>query len=108
MPAPNSEAIFSRVADIQILESFGATANVTVFVNEVNQPPILDSVPGQIINKGILVTIPFVARDSDLPANRLSFSLGSGAPAGASINPTNGVFTWRPGGTSQWPVKRRP
>ena len=62
-----------------------------------NQPPTLDSVATRIINKGILVTIPFVARDLDLPANRLTFSLGSGAPAGSGINPTNGVFTWRPG-----------
>jgi hypothetical protein len=29
--------------------------------------------------------------------NPLTFSLGTGAPAGATINPTNGVVTWTPG-----------
>ncbi len=32
---------------------------------------------------------------SDLPANTLTFSL-SGEPAGASIDPNTGVFTWTP------------
>jgi hypothetical protein len=39
-----------------------------------------------------------------LPPQQLAFSLGAGAPAGAAINPANGVFTWRPselqGGTT--------
>src|SRR5262249_13895256 len=34
------------------------------------------------------------ATDPDIPANHLTFSLGSGAPAGASIDPNSGVFTW--------------
>lgn len=36
MPAPNTSAIFSRVADIQILESFGTAANVTVDITTSN------------------------------------------------------------------------
>src|SRR6185369_4853087 len=36
------------------------------------------------------------ATDPDQPANTLTFSLEPGAPFGASINPTNGVFTWTP------------
>jgi hypothetical protein len=39
-----------------------------------------------------------VAADTDLPAQKLTFSLAN-APAGASVNPTNGVFTWRPNET---------
>ncbi|MBP7031561.1 MAG: tandem-95 repeat protein, partial [Anaerolineaceae bacterium] len=35
------------------------------------------------------------ATDADVPANTLAFSL-VGAPAGASINPTTGAFTWTP------------
>jgi hypothetical protein len=37
-----------------------------------------------------------VASDADLPANTLSFSLMPGAPAGASINPATGHFSWTP------------
>src|SRR5262249_50608941 len=36
-----------------------------------------------------------VATDPDIPANPLTFSL-VGAPAGAAINATTGVFTWTP------------
>src|SRR5204863_57651 len=37
-----------------------------------------------------------VVSDSDVPANTITFSLGTNAPAGASVNPTNGLFTWTP------------
>ena len=32
--------------------------------------------------------------DLDVPANRLTFSLEPGAPAGAAVNATNGYFHW--------------
>jgi hypothetical protein len=35
-------------------------------------------------------------RDEDSPTQRLVFSLGEGAPAGASIDPSSGRFTWTP------------
>jgi hypothetical protein len=38
----------------------------------------------------------FSADDPDLPAQSLTFSLETGAPAGASINPVSGLFTWTP------------
>src|SRR4029453_1545745 len=34
--------------------------------------------------------------DSDLAAQTLTYSLDEGAPLGASINPTTGVFSWAP------------
>jgi uncharacterized repeat protein (TIGR01451 family) len=37
-----------------------------------------------------------VADSSDIDTNRLTYSLDSGAPSGASINATTGVFTWTP------------
>jgi hypothetical protein len=42
------------------------------------------------------LTITNLAIDSDLPANILTFSLDSGAPDGAVIDPTDGTFTWTP------------
>lgn len=93
---PSTNLVSVRVTDNGI-PSLSATASVTVVVNEINQSPVLDPVATRIINKGIVTTIPFTARDPDLPANRLTFALGAGAPVGASIDPTNGVFSWRPG-----------
>ena len=42
-----------------------------------------------------LLTFTASATDADLPANTLTYSL-VGAPAGASIAPSTGVFTWTP------------
>jgi hypothetical protein len=36
------------------------------------------------------------ATDSDTPPQSLTFSLGSGAPASASIIPSTGLFSWTP------------
>ena len=45
---------------------------------------------------GTALVIKASASDVDSPANTLTFSLDPGAPTGAEINPTNGVFTWTP------------
>src|SRR5205807_6622681 len=37
-----------------------------------------------------------IATDTDQPPQTLTFSLGAGAPTGASIDPTSGRFAWRP------------
>jgi hypothetical protein len=42
------------------------------------------------------LTFTATATDPDIPANTLSFSLDEGAPAGAAIHSTTGVFTWTP------------
>src|SRR5947208_3964094 len=49
-----------------------------------------------MINELGTLVVTNTATDEDLPANPLTFSLEPGAPAGASINLTNGVFTWTP------------
>lgn len=65
-----------------------------VVVNEVNQPPVLAPIADQIIHAGSTLVITNTATDPDLPANLLTYSLDINAPAGTSINPTNGVFVW--------------
>ncbi len=68
-----------------------------VSVSEVNVAPVLASIGDKTVSQGETLTFTATASDSDLPANALVFSLDDGAPAGASINPTTGVFTWTPG-----------
>jgi uncharacterized repeat protein (TIGR03806 family) len=74
----NTTAVFSNVQT-------GAT----------NHPPVLSAITNRVAQSGSLVIVNASATDPD-PGNQLTFSLGTGAPAGASINNTNGVFTWRP------------
>ncbi len=68
---------------------------VTVTVNEVNVAPVLATIPNKTVNELALLTFTASATDADLPANTLTYSL-IGAPTGATINPTTGVFSWTP------------
>ncbi len=67
----------------------------TVVVNPANQPPVLSLIPDQAIYANTLLGFTANATDADFPAQTLTFSLGAGAPAGASITP-DGVFSWIP------------
>jgi hypothetical protein len=68
---------------------------ITVTVSEVNTAPVLDPIGSQSATTGELLTFSASASDGDLPANSLAYAL-AGAPAGASIDPTSGAFTWTP------------
>jgi uncharacterized repeat protein (TIGR01451 family) len=76
--------------------SLSATQSFTVVVNEVNEAPILAAIADQIVAEGETLIVIAEASDADIPANVLTFSLGTNAPVGASIDPTNGIFTWTP------------
>ena len=80
------------------------TNTFVIVVNEVNRPPVLSAISNQAAFVLESLVIASAASDPDIPTNSLHFSLGSGAPANANINPTNGVFSWTParnqGGTS--------
>jgi hypothetical protein len=63
----------------------------------VNLAPVLDPIANKTIYLTETVTFTAQATDPDFPAQTLTFSLDAGAPAGASIHPTTGVFSWTPG-----------
>ena len=94
----------------------GNVFTITVRVTDNGNPPLSDartfvisvlktnSVPqlsvggARVVNEGDVISFTATATDSDLPTQMLTFSLDpAGLPAGASINPSNGVFTWQPG-----------
>ncbi len=70
---------------------------ITIMVNDVNLPPVLAAIGAQSVKEGSPLTFTASATDPDLPADNLFFSLDPGAPVGATINPTTGVFNWTPG-----------
>lgn len=75
-----------------------STLAFSIVVNERNEAPSLDPIPDFTVGESTFLTHTNHAADTDLPAQRLSFSLEPGAPAGASIDPQSGVFTWPIGG----------
>jgi hypothetical protein len=48
------------------------------------------------VNEGELLSFTIAASDPDLPAQRLTFTLGAGAASGANVDPATGLFTWTP------------
>ena len=61
---------------------------------QANTAPTLASIPEQTINPGVTLTITNVASDAQSPPQTLTFSLLT-APAGASLDTSSGVFSWR-------------
>jgi hypothetical protein len=68
----------------------------TVALREPNTPPVLESIDKQMVFAGDTLAFSTKAVDEDQPANKLSFSLGTGSPAGATINAETGEFQWTP------------
>jgi hypothetical protein len=57
---------------------------------------VLSPISDQIAFPGIQLAVTNSATDGDFPTNILTYSLDPGAPAGAIIDPNNGLFTWTP------------
>ena len=77
--------------------NLSATQTFTVTVLETNSAPILIPIANQTVIEGQPLTVTNSASDADIPTQTLMFSLGTdNLPAGAQINPTNGIFTWTP------------
>lgn len=61
-----------------------------------NTPPLLMPAGDQTVTAGSPLAFTATATDPDVPCQTLAFSLDAGAPAGASIDPASGAFTWTP------------
>ena len=69
---------------------------VSIQVSEVNSAPTLATIGNKTVKEGDTLTFTASASDADLPQNTLTFSLAPGAPAGATIDPATGAFSWKP------------
>jgi hypothetical protein len=70
------------------------SALVTITVNESNTPPALAAVANRAVALGEVVSFTATATDNDLPAQLITFDFAITPPAGATVNATNGLFTW--------------
>ncbi|MFO1487792.1 MAG: hypothetical protein U1F65_04870 [Verrucomicrobiota bacterium] len=72
---------------------------VNVLITTTNAPntaaPTLVAISNRTLTAGATLTFTNSAADADFPPQTLTYSLLN-APLGAGINPSNGIFTWRP------------
>jgi Big-like domain-containing protein/putative Ig domain-containing protein len=73
-----------------------ADADLVITVTEVNQAPALAVGTSQTVSLGQTLTFAALGSDADIPVQALTYGLSGAVPAGATINPATGVFTWTP------------
>jgi regulation of enolase protein 1 (concanavalin A-like superfamily) len=61
-----------------------------------NSPPVLEPLPDRNLILGHTLSLVVTATDPDLPRQGLTFSLGPGSPAAATIDPRSGILLWAP------------
>jgi len=71
-------------------------ADIAITVTEVNQAPALVVGTSQTVSLGQTLTFTALGSDADIPVQTLTYGLSGAVPAGATINPATGVFTWTP------------
>ena len=74
-------------------EDYGVSKEDTIAIQ--NTPPVLTYIGSKSVNELDTLSFTATATDPDVPPQTLTFSLGSGAPSGASIT-SGGYFTWTP------------
>ncbi len=73
------------------------TETFSVTVTEVNDAPVIEEITDKTVNLNTTLTIDVVASDPDVPTGGpLEYSLGTGAPAGMTIDAATGKLTWTP------------
>ena len=99
--APSTNRITVIVSDDGV-PPLSASASFTVVVKPAPTPPVLAALADRSVYAGSLLSFRASATETDQPPRTLTFSLGPGAPAGASIgrgtgpSPVSGLFTWTP------------
>jgi hypothetical protein len=79
---------------LQLVEIKAAVRLENLSINEANSPLAIDPIPDVAALAGTPVTV-VVTANATSPGDQLVYSLDPGAPAGAKINPSTGVFTWQ-------------
>ncbi|MDB6024368.1 MAG: hypothetical protein JWM68_591 [Verrucomicrobiales bacterium] len=92
-----SSATGKGVLECLALVPNGGMGTYTVYIDNIS---VVTSTTNLVVDAGSTLTLPNIsATDADFPSQTLTFSLDAGAPAGATINPVTGVFTWTPTGS---------
>jgi subtilase family serine protease len=95
------ESASQRTIEFQVDDGHGLTSRpalMVVRVLPVNHPPQLTAPGSRQAQEGTLLTVQIQAQDPDAEQS-VQFALEPGAPAGAVIDATTGLFSWEPSET---------
>jgi hypothetical protein len=93
-PGYNQAGVYTNI-HFQVSDgSLTDSEDITITVNNVNRPPVLDLIGNKAINEGQLLTFTISATDPD--GDSLTYS-ASNLPDGASFDPETQTFSWTPG-----------
>src|SRR5262249_3445251 len=98
-PSPGAHTIHARINPPgagRLTESNYANNDADDLVLHVatpNQPPVLNPIPSPL-SAQVGRALSFTATATDADGDPITYRLGTGAPAGAAIGATTGVFTW--------------
>jgi hypothetical protein len=96
---PSADQVGDHLVTFTVQDDFNPpgsdTQTVTLTVMQANRPPVITSTPPEQANAGEQYVYQVVATDPD--GDALTYILGRGAPAGASLNRISGLLTWTPG-----------
>lgn len=95
LQGPGIYTITVRVTDSGIPPA-SSTMTFVVNVREVNQVPVILPVARHYLYVGEQMNLQMLASDSDVPVQKLTYSIEGNTPSGMTINPTNGVINWIP------------
>jgi hypothetical protein len=73
-----------------------ATPRLPNYLALPNTPPTLDQPADRDVDEGVLLTVRLRGGDTDIPAQTLKYTLEPGAPEGAELGASDGVFRWIP------------
>jgi len=92
---PGGDEYFSgTIRDVRLYGRALSSAEINALAG-INHAPAFAALPNQTLRAGQVLLVTNSVTDPDVPPQSLSFNLLN-APAGAAINSTNGVFSWRP------------
>ena len=92
---PGEYVITVQVTD-NGLPALSTATTVRVNVTEVNTLPVVPVIPDQAVVVGHTLRFQVIGSDSDVPIQRLIYSIPNGSPIGAGMNPDSGEFSWTP------------
>jgi glucose/arabinose dehydrogenase len=95
---PTDQALGSDAIGVTVTDNgsppMSTSGTFTINVVPYTPPPVLAPIAAQTVDEGTPMAVQVSATDS--PGIAIGYALGPGAPAGAAIDPTTGVFTWAP------------